>query len=70
MTVRWERGEWIRLEKEVYIYRREGGILVGRYRGFVNWKTRQVRVYPDKVLCKGWQFPGIEMINNENIAGM
>lgn len=70
-VVTWERDtSWLRVEKECYIYRRENGILVGRYRGFVNYKRREIRCYPDKVLCKGWRFPGVCTVFFEDCKGI
>lgn len=70
-TVTWEKDAgWLRVEKECYVYRRENGLLVGRYRGFVNFKTREIRCYPDKVLCKGWKFPGVVVVRFEDCKGI
>lgn len=70
-TITWERDKnWSVVEKEAYVYRYEDGLLVGRYRGFFNFRSRSIRCYPDKVLCRGWRFPGVCTIHFEDVKGM
>ncbi len=67
MTSIYKKDRWLRRDREAIILRYDDGLLVARYRGFYDYKSYSWRLYPDKVLCKGWRFDGVKVVDQRMV---
>lgn len=70
MQVAYERGSWVRVERQCEIFRLEDGMRVALYDGYVNYRAREVRCYIRKQLLRGWRGPGLVVVPFGQIKGM